>query len=435
MLVAWLVLSRVQHHVGRRQDARAHLAGGRAAGVGGRRPARARALARRRRAVRVRCCALALARAACIASDAMQYHSSNLAPTARYEELASIERPLRRQRARRCSRTSTNTRCMSCATSTWAGRTSSTRRPRSRALARRLRPTRATSIAPRPHALRSYPLIVTRRDPARRRRPPPTDSLWQGTYYEVWARRPGVARGASRTSHCRARLAPLRRHRARLARALARPAGARLSPPPRRALRQDPARSRASTPARLGPPARGPRDARAGRLSADASRVPARGRLGAVAAGAVHARGRASASTGARWPPIAGQLAGNSLVPDTITPLPCAVGGRASRCRSRAAASASPPATAARRCSTRSFSRPPARPRGNALPALAPARWRSLCGRRYDWVEAGARPSHRRLLLSARLAARLRPLRQSTDNALRWPQRDCTRRLSIGAPT
>ena len=61
-------------------------------------------------------------------SDALQYHSSNLAPTARYEELSAT----RASRAgdRRCSPTSTNTRSMSSAISISAGPTSSIRRPR-----------------------------------------------------------------------------------------------------------------------------------------------------------------------------------------------------------------------------------------------------------------------------------------------------------------
>ena len=43
-----------------------------------------------------------------------------------------------------------------------------------------------------PAALRSYPLIVTRRDPAASRPPSAYRLLFQGTYYEVWGRRPGA---------------------------------------------------------------------------------------------------------------------------------------------------------------------------------------------------------------------------------------------------
>ena len=43
-----------------------------------------------------------------------------------------------------------------------------------------------------PAALRSYPLIVTRRDPAASRPPAAYRLLYQGAYYEVWGRRPGA---------------------------------------------------------------------------------------------------------------------------------------------------------------------------------------------------------------------------------------------------
>ena len=72
--------------------------------------------------------------------------------------------------ARRCSRTSTNTRCTCCAISTWAARTSSTRRPRSRPR-RAATADRCTSNRCRPPRCVAYPLIVTRRDPAAPRPP------------------------------------------------------------------------------------------------------------------------------------------------------------------------------------------------------------------------------------------------------------------------
>ena len=43
-----------------------------------------------------------------------------------------------------------------------------------------------------PAALRSYPLIVTRRDPTASRPPAAYRLLCQGAYYEVWGRRPGA---------------------------------------------------------------------------------------------------------------------------------------------------------------------------------------------------------------------------------------------------
>ena len=77
--------------------------------------------------------ALALALAGGVAvSDAMQYHSSNLAPTARYEELATIDARFAGRGPTLFTAVSTNTRCISCATWTSGASTSCIRRPASR---------------------------------------------------------------------------------------------------------------------------------------------------------------------------------------------------------------------------------------------------------------------------------------------------------------
>jgi hypothetical protein len=131
---------------------------------------------------------LALALAGGVAaSDALQYHGSNLAPTARYEELASIG-------------------------SRFAGRGPALFTDYDEYALYELRdldvggpgfmypppavaqtegqPANLDLIAPA--ALRSYPLIVTRRDPAAARPPAAYRLLYQGAYYEVWGRRPGA---------------------------------------------------------------------------------------------------------------------------------------------------------------------------------------------------------------------------------------------------
>ncbi len=123
-----------------------------------------------------------------LASDALLYHSSNLAPTARYEELASI-----------------NTR--------FAGRGPTLLTDFDEYALYELRdmdvggpdfvypppalaaaaggygkPVQLNRIAP--SALAAYPLIVTRRDPSAVRPPAAYRLLWQGIYYQVWGRRP-----------------------------------------------------------------------------------------------------------------------------------------------------------------------------------------------------------------------------------------------------
>jgi hypothetical protein len=119
-------------------------------------------------------------------SDALLYHSSNLAPTARYEELASI-----------------NTR--------FAGRGPTLVTDFDEYALYELRdmdisgpdfvyPPPALAAAAggygdpvdlhriAPSALLAYPLIVMRRDPSAARPPAAYRLLWQGTYYQVWGR-------------------------------------------------------------------------------------------------------------------------------------------------------------------------------------------------------------------------------------------------------
>jgi hypothetical protein len=127
-------------------------------------------------------------------SDALLYHSSNLAPTARYEELSSI-----------------NTR--------FAGRGPTLLTDFDEYSLYELRdmdvggpdfvyPPPALAAAAggygnpvdlgkiAPAAFASYPLIVTRRDPTPIRPPAAYRLLWQGLYYQVWGRvSGGILRG------------------------------------------------------------------------------------------------------------------------------------------------------------------------------------------------------------------------------------------------
>lgn len=125
-----------------------------------------------------------------LASDALQYNASNLAPTARYQELASL-----------------NTR--------FGGRGPTLFTDFDEYALYELRnldvggpdfvypppalvsaagghgqPVRLDRIAPA--ALLAYPLILTRRDPTAARPPVAYRLLWRGTYYEVWGRIPGA---------------------------------------------------------------------------------------------------------------------------------------------------------------------------------------------------------------------------------------------------
>ena len=387
MLLAWIALSRSATTW---VDAKALvltssvvvlLAWGGIAALGWRaRRARPRARAVRARAARR---ALALCPGAIggvLASDVAQYHSSNLAPTARYEELASIDerfagrgpalfddfdeysmyvlRDARRRRSR-------------------------LRLPAARAGARSPAATagRSSSTAPRRRAGRL---------PADRHAPRPQRIAAAGRL-RAW-------RGRAATTRCgRAAPAPCRRlahvasaRGAPLACARVRHAGGHRRTPPRARRRAGAAaRARATShaprPRRAGDAsARGFAMHRAGTLSARFSRAACR-RLAAVAAGPVHAdRRRRRRRAPARLDRAVSSRATRSC-PTPLRRSPCA--WRPARTAWRHARGLQRGAGQRRRGGARrrlSHARRHARARAaHAAAARAPA----LCARRYAWVE------------------------------------------------
>jgi hypothetical protein len=125
-----------------------------------------------------------------LCSDALLYHSSNLAPTARYTELASI--------GKRFAGDGPTLFTDFDEYSLYELRDMDVAGPDfvypPPALAAAAggygEPVDLDKIAPA--ALASYPLIVTRRDPTAVRPPAAYRLLWQGVYYQVWARRRGA---------------------------------------------------------------------------------------------------------------------------------------------------------------------------------------------------------------------------------------------------
>lgn len=135
--------------------------------------------------------ALALAGGA-LASDLAQYHSSNLAPTARYEELASIGKRFAGHGP--ALFTDFDEYSMYVLRRLDVGGPDFVYPPRP--------PGGGLGVAyghpveldrHLPSALAGYPLIVTRRDPSAASPPAAYALAWQGVYYEVWARRQGAA--------------------------------------------------------------------------------------------------------------------------------------------------------------------------------------------------------------------------------------------------
>src|SRR6202012_1899530 len=125
-----------------------------------------------------------------LASDAAQYHSSNLPPTARYEELGSINRRFAGRGPTLF--TDFDEYSMYVLRDLDVGGPDFVYPPPALAslaggYGRPVRLDRAT-----PGSLSAYPLIVTRRDPSASRPPAAYRLAWQGAYYDVWMRRAGA---------------------------------------------------------------------------------------------------------------------------------------------------------------------------------------------------------------------------------------------------
>jgi hypothetical protein len=335
-----------------------------------------------RRAARTRPFAALLALAlvgGVVASDLAQYHSSNLAPTARYEELAAIDERFAERGPTLF--TDFDEYSMYALRHLDVGGPDFVYPPAALAglaggYGRPVALDRAS-----PSSLRPYPLIVTRRDPSASPPPAAYALLWQGAYYEVWGRRraakPALAHVASRGRPlaCARVLQAVRRARALRARAIA-------------AVAPDivhVAIARAKRPAGWGRQRTGLAMRRAGTLTVQLQ-VPRPGVYEIWLQGqfmapvSVAVDGRALAS-------IAGQLAGNSLVPDTATPIAVRLAaGRHRLAVSRAGFSLAPGngGAAVLDAVLLTPAGTPAR-RLQALPARAAAA--SLCSTGYRWIE------------------------------------------------
>lgn len=125
-----------------------------------------------------------------VASDALQYHASGLAPTARYTELESVN-------SRFAGRgpalfTDFDEYSMYVLRSLDVGGPDFVYPPAALASTSTGYGQPVDLDAAPPAALLAYPLIITRRDPAEPRPPAAYRLLWQGSFYRVWGRVPGA---------------------------------------------------------------------------------------------------------------------------------------------------------------------------------------------------------------------------------------------------
>ncbi len=229
-----------------------------------------------------------------LASDVAQYHSSNLAPTARYEELASVgDRFAGRGPA---LFTDFDEYSMYALRRLDVGGPDFVYPPPAlAALAGGYgRPVLLDRASPQ--SLTAYPLIVTRRDPSGAQPPSAYRLAWQGDYYDVWKRSAGATPAVEHVGALNGRALACARVRALVDRARARglvAVGAQLPEAGEREARHG------TAPARVGTRARRLCDAPSGHTGRARARAT-RGHVGCVAAGAVHGARRASPSTGGR---------------------------------------------------------------------------------------------------------------------------------------
>jgi hypothetical protein len=330
------------------------------------------------RAIAAALLALALA-GGVLASDAMQYHSSNLAPTARYEELASLN-------ARFAGKAPTlftdfdeyalyELRDLDVGGPDFAYPPA--------ALAASAggygQPVQLDRVSPT--ALLAYPLIVTRRDPAASRPPSAYALLWQGSYYQVWGRRPGVQPALAHVA-----LSGAPALQCAVIRRLARSA----PPAAQLVVARSPevvsiSLTRAAHPSGWGHQRHGLVMKRAGRLSASFA-LPASGRWEVWVQGQImpsvelSVDGRELASIGA-------QLSGNSLVPDTVPPVSVRLSAGPHRLSLLRSGSTLSPGDGGSAVLDGIFLTPAGVDSAGTLQHAAPSRWRALCGRSYDWIE------------------------------------------------
>jgi hypothetical protein len=370
--------------------------------------------------LRVLATALALALlGGVVASGALQYNASNLAPTARFDELAAID-------SRFAGRgptlfTDFDEYSLYLLREMDVGGPNFVYPPPLLvgAAGGHGRPVQLNRIAP--SKLASYPLIVTRREPTAVRPPVAYRLLWQGVYYQVWGRRSGarpalehivvapepagvltaprrfsrksaamrVAGKALARAHCvrelqgALRSPAVRRQRSRVRLVAARAPQLITVPIPRSHLRRPTGWARAGERILM---------TRPGSLRL-AFRLPHAGLWQVWLQGDVM-RPLRVAVDGHRLGSLDGQLGGNSLLANTMSPLTASLAAGThiltiTRPGASLAAGDGGAAVLAGVFLT------PAGPAGQPTLLAAPvARWRSLCARPAQWVEllVGTRP-------------------------------------------
>jgi hypothetical protein len=319
-----------------------------------------------------------------VVSDAMQYRASDLAPTARYEELAALS-------SRFAGRgptlfTDFDEYSMYELRDLDVGGPDFVYPPAALAAAAGGygQPVDLEKVPPA--ALLAYPLIVTRVDPAADRPPAAYRLLWQGRYYQVWGRRPGAHAALEHVQLAgspRAQCATLER----VARSAGAASAARLVAAQAPTIVRIPFQ-RSEHPPDWGHERKALVMGHPGTLRAHFA-LPAAGTWDVWVQGDIMPTVRLSVDAH-HLASISGQLSGNSLVPDTVPAIPVELAaGAHSLTLTRTSPGLGPGETGA--AVLDSIFLTPARDGfAPTLRTVAASQWKALCGGSYQWVEIEA---------------------------------------------
>jgi hypothetical protein len=314
-------------------------------------------------------------------SDAMQYHTSNIAPTARYQELESIDHRFAGQGPTLFA--DFDEYSLYVLRDLDVGGPNFIYSPPALAGPGALYryPVELDRLAPA--GLRSYPLIVTRRDPALARPPSAYRLLWQGTYYQVWGRRHGAPAalaavplsGSPREQCARIeRVAGLARHDGGTTLVAA-------SSPELVRIRLH----RTSHPARWVHVREGLQLSTPGQLSATFE-VPRAGVWDVWLEGQIMPSVTLSVD-GHRLASIAAQLGGNSVVLNAMAPVPVSLSAGRHRLSLARGGFTLGPGDGGYAYLYGLFLTPASAAAQQPLRGASPSGWRELCGRPYEWIE------------------------------------------------
>jgi hypothetical protein len=314
-----------------------------------------------------------------LASDAMQYHVSNLAPTARYDELASIDSRFAGQGP--TAFTDFDEWSLYELRDMDVGGPDFVYPPAALAAAAGGYGDPVDLDRIPPAALRDYPLIVTRRDPGAARPPSAYRLAWQGSYYQVWRRTPGVAPALAHVALAGAPAAQC----AEIGRVAAGDrSGARAVAAEAPELVSI-ALNRASRPPGWGHERHGLTMKRPGRLYTS-FRIPTVGRWELWVKGQIMPTIEIGLDS-RRVASVSGQLSGNSLVSASAPPIPVRLSAGVHRLSVTRPEGDLQPGDGGAAVLDAIFLTPSAQRSGGVLRGVPASRWRRLCGRSYQWVE------------------------------------------------